>query len=140
MLGADVVYAEGLKDAAEYQQLSAAMTSGPQSARQMPLMLAQVERPAVLLIGTEEAASLGFTLSLMGLTVLNVALKAMKEALREMAAGRHPSHETRMSFDELYAEVGFDMHYAWEERFEEGTNPVKPNWASLPGYGKRPRR
>ena len=58
----------------------------------------------------------------MGLTVLNVAMKAMKEALGEMAAGLHPRDERRMPFDELYAEVGFSEHYAWEERFEEGAS------------------
>ena len=63
----------------------------------------------------------------------------MKDALGEMAAGRHPPDERRMPFDELYAEVGFPEHYAWEERFEEGTNPapVAPVTDGLPGSGRK---
>ena len=51
----------------------------------------QVERPDVELVGADEAARLGYSLSLLGLTVLNVASKAMKEARGEIAAGGHPS-------------------------------------------------
>ena len=118
-LGADVVYAEGLKGPPELKALHESLKS---QGVQLPLMLAQVERPGVPLVSAEEAAGLGFSLSLMGLTVLNVAMKAMKEALGEMAAGLHPRDERRMPFDELYAEVGFSEHYAWEERFEEGAS------------------
>ena len=81
----------------------------------------QVERPGVELVGADEAARLGYSLSLLGLTVLNVAIKAMKEALGEIAAGGHPSDAQRLPFEELYAEVGFREHYAWEERFDEGS-------------------
>ena len=84
----------------------------------MPL---QVERPGVELVGADEAARLGYSLSLLGLTVLNVAIKAIKEALGEIAAGGHPSDAQRLPFEELYAEVGFREHYAWEERFDEGS-------------------
>ena len=48
------------------------------------------ERPAPAehaLVSCEEAAQLGYTLNLMGLTVLSVAIKAMKEALAGMATG-----------------------------------------------------
>lgn len=81
-------------------------------------MLAQVERPGQALISAQEAAAAGFTLNLLGLTVLNVAMFAMKSALGELATGRHPASETRMPFAELYAETGFDEHYRWEDRFQ----------------------
>ena len=35
----------------------------------------QVERPGITLVGAEEAAQLGYSLSLLGLTLLNVAIK-----------------------------------------------------------------
>ena len=111
-LGADVVYAEGIGGADELRRLREAIPE------ETPLMLAQVERPGVPLIGGDEAASLGYSLSLLGLTVLNVALTATKRALRAMAAGGHPAAETRMDFEELYAEAGFNEHYAWEGQFE----------------------
>ncbi|CAE7695956.1 bcpA, partial [Symbiodinium sp. CCMP2456] len=109
-LGADVVYAEGLSDKAEMLRLNSEL--------RVPTMLAQVEKPDVQLVGVKEAGQLGFALSLMGLTVLNVAMCAMKRCLREMREGRHPEEQSRLPFAELYREVGFEEHYAWEERFE----------------------
>ena len=62
------------------------------------------------------AAALGYALSLRGLTVLNASLAAMKSALTAMASGA--PMPPLLSFDELYRDVGFDDHYAWEARFE----------------------
>lgn len=112
-LGADVVYAEGLRGGDELRALA-------QAVPHTPIMLAQVERPGVPLISAEEAASHGCTLSLLGLTVLSVAMRAVKEALRAMAGGGHPSDAARLPFEELYKEAGFKEHYEWEERFEPG--------------------
>ncbi|CAE7195556.1 Dml [Symbiodinium natans] len=109
-LGADVVYAEGLSDKAEMMRLTSDI--------QVPTMLAQVEKPDVHLIDAEEAGRLGFTMSLLGLAVLNVAMCAMKRGLGEMKQGKHPEVQSRLSFSELYREVGFEEHYAWEEKFE----------------------
>ena len=53
-------------------------------------------------------------------------MRAMKEALREMASGGQPSDARRMPFDELYKEVGFDEHYRWEGRFDEGSGRADP--------------
>lgn len=47
------------------------------------------------------------------------AMLAMKSALNELAAGRHPGDEKRLPFAELYAEAGFEEHYQWEDRFCE---------------------
>ena len=108
-LGADVVYAEGLASKVEMAMLNKAV-------QRTPTMLAQVERPGVALVTTEEAAALGYALSLRGLTVLNASLAAMKGALAAMASGA--PMPPLLSFDELYRDVGFDDHYAWEARFE----------------------
>ena len=95
-------------------------------------MLAQVERIERPLTGQQEAAR-QFTLSLMGLTLLSVTMKAIQAALAGMAAGRHPPPTTsRLSFDELYREVGFEEHYAWESRFG-ATGSIGDHDA----YGKR---
>ena len=40
----------------------------------------------------------------------------MKSALAAMASGA--PMPPLLSFDELYRDVGFDDHYAWEARFE----------------------
>ena len=127
--GAEVVYAEGLAGVDEMRALNAALA---ESHPQTLTMLAQVERVDTTttaspgepieraLVGAEEAAQLGYTLSLMGLTLLSVAMRAMKAALEMMASGRHPPPLARLPFDELYREVGFEEHYAWEARFGGG--------------------
>eukprot|EP00966_Prymnesium_polylepis_P185723 4305069-Prymnesium_polylepis.1 len=96
-LGADVVYAEGLKRD-ELRQLRQALGSA------MPMMLAQVERPGTARIDTTEAAVLGCSLSLFGLTVLNASVAAMKRTLDVMAGGGHPADDALLPFAELNEE------------------------------------
>lgn len=109
--GADVVYAEGLRSHEEMRKLNDSVG--------VPTLLAQVEKPAVNIIGPEEAAKLGYTLSLRGLTLLNATLSASQAALSAMATGAEPPSPLMMSFEDLYRHVGFDTAYAWEERFAE---------------------
>ncbi|CAE7640280.1 prpB2, partial [Symbiodinium pilosum] len=122
-LGADVVYAEGLSDRAEMATLNSELW--------VPTMLAQVEKPDVALITVQEASQLGFAMSLLGLTVLNVAMCAMKRSLTKLKDGQHPEEHDRLTFTELYSEVGFDEHYAWEERFQAATDFPPPQKARL---------
>lgn len=120
-LGAEVVYAEGLQSIQEMRTFNRALVCNTSPC--FYTMVAQVEQPGKPLVPLTEARNLGFSLSLMGLTLLNVALKAMTKALAAMAEGRGPSDAERLSFEELYRKVGFEDHYAWEERFgstEEG--------------------
>ena len=56
------------------------------------------------------------TASRMGKPALNASVAAMKSALAAMATGA--PMPPLLSFDELYRDVGFDDHYAWEARFE----------------------
>ena len=114
--GCEVVYAEGLAGQAEMRSLNQALKGYA-----CATMLAQVERPTAPaapsgtapkanaaerpLVPPPEAAKLGYTLSLMGLTILNVAIKAMTAALAAMASGSHPSKDSRLTFDELYQQV-----------------------------------
>ena len=126
-LGAEVVYAEGLRDVGEMVALRAALAGCA-----CHTMIAQVERPGVPLVAPEEAAALGYSLSLMGLSVLSVALKAMQQALASMASGGHPAVSQRLSFDELYSLVGFPEHYAWEARFESPGHAQRLEHADAP--------
>ena len=134
-LGADVCYAEGLHDTEEMRRLNEAL-----KASGCFTMLAQVERPGKSLVTTEEAARLGYSLSLMGLSVLSVAMKAMQRALAEMAAGGHPGPSERLTFEELYREVGFDEHYAWEERFAADSDETARRAPSEVQGGKKRRK
>lgn len=107
--GADVVYAEGLA----HDELAALGKAVPH----VPTMLAQVEGAGAPWLSTADAAALGCSLCLTGLTLLSASVAAMKGALARMAAGGHPPAEALMPLAELHAEVGFEEHYAWEARF-----------------------
>ena len=131
-LGAEVVYAEGLRDTDEMRALHAALRrSGCFT------MLAQVERPGKQLVSRDEAAGLGYSLSLMGLTVLSVAMRAMQRALAKMASGGHPSVAEQLSFDDLYREVGFEEHYDWEARFADEGEVMAAHEAAAVGEKRR---
>ena len=78
-LGADVVYAEGLASKVEMAMLNKAV-------QRAPTMLAQVERPGVALVTTEEAAALGYALPCAVRRYQRV-VGAMKGALAAMASG-----------------------------------------------------
>uniref|UniRef100_A0A7S1ILT0 Uncharacterized protein n=1 Tax=Eutreptiella gymnastica TaxID=73025 RepID=A0A7S1ILT0_9EUGL len=91
------------------------------------VMLAQVERPGRVLVTPEEAGAMGFSLSLMGLTLFNIATTAMKKALAGMAAGVHPPEDDLLPFENLYREVGFNKHYDWEAQMSAADQPIVPS-------------
>ena len=49
------------------------------------------------------------------LTLLNVSIQAMRDALRQSEAGQRPA--AAMDFDALKAAVGLGRYYAEEERY-----------------------
>ncbi len=132
MMGADIVYAEGLANYAEMTSFNERLRDevvGIEGLASRTIythtMLAQVERPGYTMVSPEKAAEAGFTLSLLGLEVLNASISAMKETLARLAnpmpsisqGAKKPRHAKvpRLSFEELYKECGFDDHYTWEE-------------------------
>mmetsp|Transcript_90101 Transcript_90101/g.289018 ORF Transcript_90101/g.289018 Transcript_90101/m.289018 type:complete len:350 (-) Transcript_90101:25-1074(-) len=115
-LGADIVYAEGLRSREEMRALHARLRGGT------PTMLAQVECGADgKVLSAAEAGDLGFKLCLFGVTMLNAALCAARRVARQIASGdSHPEvGRELLPFKELYASVGFDEVYAWEARARE---------------------
>ena len=112
-LGADLVYAEGLGGEDEFAALHAVLPAAT------PTMLAQVERPSVQLLSSEDAARHGFTLCLHGLTVFSASVLAMKRTLTSLAAGAGAPADSLLPLDELHAEVGFPQLYAWEARLDD---------------------
>lgn len=59
---------------------------------------------------------LGFAIAAYPLTLLSAAVRAMRESLAAMAAGRHPN-EHLLSFEALRAIVGFDAYEALAGRY-----------------------
>ncbi|MDH3965900.1 MAG: carboxyvinyl-carboxyphosphonate phosphorylmutase, partial [Rhodospirillales bacterium] len=62
---------------------------------------------------------LGYRIAAYPLTLLSAAMKAMEQALSEMAAGRHPDALLK-DFAELREAVGFEDYYRDEERYRDG--------------------
>lgn len=66
----------------------------------------------------DEAAELGYSLALFGVTLLNASMTAVERALASMADGGHPADDQLQPFDSLTAAVGFPGLYESEERFD----------------------
>jgi 2-methylisocitrate lyase-like PEP mutase family enzyme len=58
---------------------------------------------------------MGYRIAAYPLTLLNVAVRAMQEALADLRAGRSP--ERRLTFTELKRTVGFDAYDALARRY-----------------------
>jgi 2-methylisocitrate lyase-like PEP mutase family enzyme len=63
-----------------------------------------------------ELHELGYRFAIFPLTLMSAAMRAMKDCLAEMRAGRHPATRV-MDFAELRRDVGFDDYYAAEARY-----------------------
>lgn len=107
--GADIVYFEGPQNRQEMETLCSRV--------QVPKLLAQLEREGRPLLSPAEAEAIGYDCLLFGVTLLNVSIRAMRDALALMAHGNHPGPDRLLSFDELYETVGFDWYYGLEERY-----------------------
>jgi 2-methylisocitrate lyase-like PEP mutase family enzyme len=58
---------------------------------------------------------IGYSIAAYPLTLLSAAMRAMRDALEAMRAGRHP--QDLLDFAELRRIVGFEDYYAAEERY-----------------------
>lgn len=115
-MGADVVYFEGPDGVREMETFNRRVGAAP-------TLLAQVEKPGREILDATTCAELGYDAVLFGLTLLSASAAAMERTLRAMGeGGRHPTAEgadaTLLPFDELYDAVGFNQHYAAEERYD----------------------
>ncbi|WP_372619386.1 oxaloacetate decarboxylase [Falsiroseomonas sp.] len=111
-LGADIVYFEAPADTAEMARLQRVV-------RGVPTMLAQVEKPGRPFLTPAQAEAIGYRVLLLGVTLLNVVIRAQQEALALIARGAHPGPDRLLPFDELYETVGFNAYYAMEKRYAE---------------------
>jgi 2-methylisocitrate lyase-like PEP mutase family enzyme len=67
------------------------------------------------LLSPAHLESIGYTIAVYPLTLLNVSIQAMREALRSLKDGRRPA--AAMDFEALKAAVGFPEYYAEEAKY-----------------------
>lgn len=107
-IGADITFLEAPLDEDEMRQYCAAV-EGPKMAN-----LIEGGRTPILPISRLEA--IGYTIAVFPLTLLNVSISAMRDALLSLRAGGPPA--TVMSFEQLQRAVGFPDYYAEEARYK----------------------
>jgi 2-methylisocitrate lyase-like PEP mutase family enzyme len=116
-MGADLVYFEGPADTAEMEALQRRMRGTG-----VPTMLAQLEKPGRPFLTPREAESIGYDALLLGVTLLNATIRALRDSLALIAGGGHPGPDRLVPFEELYDTVGFNAYYETEGRYA----PAKP--------------
>ena len=77
-------------------------------------MVNLIENGKTPLLPYDQLHAMGYKIAVHGLTLLNVSIKAMQEALSELHTGKQP--ET-LGFEELKSAVGFPEYYAEEKRY-----------------------
>ena len=80
-----------------------------------PKMANLIEGGRTPLFSRDQLESIGYTIAVYPLTLLNVSIRAMREALSQMRSGGQP--ET-MDFDALKSAVGFPAYYAEEAKYK----------------------
>jgi len=110
-LGADIVFVEAPHDEAEMARVCAEVPA--------PQMANMVEGGDTPVLPPKHLEALGYRIAAYPLTLLSAAMKAMEQALSEMAAGRHPDALLK-DFAALREAVGFEDYYRDEERYRDG--------------------
>lgn len=109
-LGVDVLFIEAPTSVGELERIARALEG-------TPLMANLVEDGDTPLLPHAELEALGYKIAAYPLTLLEVASKAIGDALATMAAGGHPPDDARLSFGELRELVGFPAYTEAEERY-----------------------
>jgi 2-methylisocitrate lyase-like PEP mutase family enzyme len=80
-----------------------------------PKMANLIEGGRTPLVSREQLESIGYTIAVYPLTLLNVSIRAMREALSQLRTGGRPD---TMDFDDLKSAVGFPAYYAEEAKYK----------------------
>jgi 2-methylisocitrate lyase-like PEP mutase family enzyme len=105
-IGADITFLEAPLDAGEMRRYCREVEG--------PKMANLIEGGRTPLLSHDELAAIGYTIAVYPLSLLNVSIKAMREALTNLASGR-PSGA--MDFEALKSAVGFPAYYAEEAKY-----------------------
>ena len=111
-IGADITFLEAPLDAGEMRRYCREV-GGPKMAN-------LIEGGKTPLLSHEDLAAIGYTIAVYPLSLLNVSIRAMRDALTNLAAGR-PSGA--MDFEALKSAVGFPAYYAEEAKSQAAPGP-----------------
>ena len=106
-IGADITFLEAPVSEDEMRRYCAEVEG--------PKMANLIEGGKTPLLSPTQLEKIGYTIAVYPLTLLNVSIQAMRDALRSLKAGRRPA--AAMDFDALKAAVGFPEYYAEEARY-----------------------
>ena len=106
-LGADISFLEAPVSIDEMRRYCAEVPG--------PKMANLIEGGRTPLLSREQLESIGYTIAVYPLTLLNVSIRTMREALSQMRTGGQPD---TMDFDALKSAVGFPAYYAEEAKYK----------------------
>jgi 2-methylisocitrate lyase-like PEP mutase family enzyme len=106
-IGADITFLEAPVSEDEMRRYCAEVPG--------PKMANLIEGGKTPLLSPAHLESIGYTIAVYPLTMLNVSIQAMREALGQLKAGQHAA--AAMDFEALKSAVGFPEYYAEEERY-----------------------
>ncbi len=109
-LGADITFLEAPATEAEMRRYCREVDG--------PKMANMIEGGRTPLVPPATLEALGYAIAVYPLTLLNVSIRAMRDALASLAVGKRPA--AAMDFDELKAAVGFPEYYAEEAKYAGG--------------------
>jgi 2-methylisocitrate lyase-like PEP mutase family enzyme len=108
-LGADITFLEAPENRAEMEQYCAAVAGYK--------LVNLIENGKTPLLAHDQLQAMGYQIAVYPLTLLNVSIKAMQEALQGLTTGRRPD---TLDFEQLTTAVGFPEYYAEEQRYFNG--------------------
>jgi 2-methylisocitrate lyase-like PEP mutase family enzyme len=106
--GADLTFLEAPANEAEMRRYCTEV-GGPKMAN-------MIEGGRTPLLPPARLESIGYAIAVYPLTLLNVSIQAMRDALRSLAVGKRAA--AAMEFDELKRAVGFPEYYEEEARYK----------------------
>jgi 2-methylisocitrate lyase-like PEP mutase family enzyme len=106
-IGADITFLEAPLDEAEMRRYCSEVDG--------PKMANLIEGGKTPILGLSQLEAIGYKIAVFPLTLLNVSIRAMRDALCSLKAGERPS--TVMDFELLKQAVGFPAYYAEEARY-----------------------
>lgn len=107
-IGADITFLEAPVSEDEMHRYCAEVPG--------PKMANLIEGGKTPLLSPPQLEAIGYTIAVYPLTMLNVSIRAMREALGQLKAGQRAA--AAMDFDALKAAVGFPEYYAEEARYK----------------------
>ncbi|MGH9237742.1 MAG: isocitrate lyase/PEP mutase family protein [Vicinamibacterales bacterium] len=107
-IGADITFLEAPTNEAEMRRYCADVDG--------PKMANLIEGGKTPLLPPVQLEAIGYAIAVYPLTMLNVSIRAMRSALKNLRAGERAA--AAMEFDELKQAVGFSEYYAEEARYK----------------------